>query len=229
MGRPLIGITTSMVESVQTLPCRYIDAVERAGGAPLMLPMTTSDEALQPVLQLIDGLVITGGPGITQGLVGTLPADLPAVETRRWRADCLAFASVQERQKPALGICYGMQFINVRLGGRLYADVQRQLGVRAHSPKRTDGQEIEHEVELEAGTLLAHIVGEVSAPVNSFHIQAVEQLGSGLQANACDKDGLIEGLEDAEGRLLGLQFHPEVLSGSVWDGVFEHLVQRAAE
>ncbi len=229
MGRPLIGITTSRVDAVQTLSGRYITAVEKAGGAPVIVPMTSSDEALQPILQLMDGLVITGGPGITQGLVGTLSDDLPVVDARRWQADCRAFALAQERQQPVLGICYGMQFINARLGGSLYADVQRQLGVKAHSPKRTDGQEIEHEVEMEAGTLLAHIVGEVSVSVNSFHIQAVEHLGLGLQVNARSKDGLIEGLEDAEGRLLGLQFHPEALPGSVWDGVFAHLVQRAAE
>lgn len=228
MGRPLIGITTSLTDSAQVLPHRYVEAVERAGGAPLLLPMTASPAAQQPVLDLIDGLVITGGPGITQGLVGDLPEDLPAVDAQRWQADCAAFASAQERHKPILGICYGMQFINAQLGGGLYADVQEQLGVVAHSPKRTAGRAIEHEVALAPGTVLAQIAGGTAAKVNSFHIQALERIGAGLTVSARGTDGLVEAIEGEDGRLVGVQFHPEAMPGSVWDGVFSHLVRRAA-
>ena len=87
MSRPIIGITTSLSEETQTVQRHYIDAVESAGGAPVILPMTASEQALNPVLDLIDGLVISGGPGIVQGLIGELPDDLPAVNVRRWQAD----------------------------------------------------------------------------------------------------------------------------------------------
>jgi len=228
MSRPLIGITTSLTDSAQVLPHRYVEAVERAGGAPLILAMAASAEAQQPVLEQIDGLVITGGPGITQGLVGDLPEDLPAVDAKRWQADCAAFTRAQVRRRPVLGICYGMQFINAQLGGGLYADVQEQLGVGAHSPKRTAGRDIEHDVELEPGTVLAEMVRAPTAKVNSFHIQALERIGTGLEVSARGADGLVEAIEGEDGRLVGVQFHPEAMPGSVWDGLFLHLVRRAA-
>ena len=228
MARPLIGITTSLTGMSQTLQRRYVDAVERAGGAPVIVAQTADSTAQRPLLDVLDGLVITGGPGITEGLVGRLPDDLPAVDLHRWNSDCVAFDVLQEKRRPMLGICYGMQFINARLGGTLFADVQAQLGVAAHSPKRTQGVDIMHDVSVETGSLLADLVGASSAPANSFHLQAVENVGEGLRVNARATDGLIEGIEEEEGRLLGVQFHPEAMPGSAWDSLFAHLVRQAS-
>ncbi len=228
MARPLIGITTSLTETSQTLQRRYVDAIEQTGGAPVIVAQTADPTAQRPLLEVLDGLVITGGPGITEGLVGQLPDDLPAVDLHRWKSDCVAFELLREKRRPMLGICYGMQFINARLGGTLFADVQAQLGVGAHSPKRTQGVNIMHDVSVETGSLLADLVGSSPIPANSFHLQAVEKVGEGLRVNARAADGLIEGIEEEGGRLLGVQFHPEAMLGSAWDSLFAHLVRQAS-
>ena len=96
MARPPIGITTSLTETAQTLQRRYVDAVERAGGTPVIVAQATDSETQRPLLDVLDGLVITGGPGITEGLVGQLPEDLPAVDLHRWKSDCVAFDVLRE-------------------------------------------------------------------------------------------------------------------------------------
>ena len=180
-----------------------------------------------PAVQ-VDAWGNTGHRLIGVAAMRALPDDLPAVDLHRWNSDCVAFDVLQEKRRPMLGICYGMQFINARLGGTLFADVQAQLGVAAHSPKRTQGVDIMHDVSVETGSLLADLVEASSAPANSFHLQAVENVGEGLRVNARAADGLIEGIEEEEGRLLGVQFHPEAMPGSAWDSLFAHLVRQAS-
>ena len=237
MSTPIIGITTSLKmdrngnASEQSLGYAYVHAIERAGGCPLILPMPESQATLKPVLDLIDGLVIVGGPGMTDGLIGPLPDDMPPVAPQRMQADTWAFEFAREKGLPILGICYGMQFANARFGGTIYADVQNQLGVAGHSPKRNDGKDIRHPVILEPGTHLERLVGHAGREieVNSYHIQGVERIGDGLRLTARSADGVIEGIESEDGRICGVQFHPERLTGTVWDALFDRLIGLAAE
>jgi putative glutamine amidotransferase len=226
---PVIGITTGLQRGVQTIDCRYLEAVERAGGAPALVPMTRTARGLAPLLTRLDGLVITGGPGIVEGLVGKLPDDLPPVSARRWKADGWAFEAMRRRRRPVLGICYGMQLINARLGGTILADAQTQLGVGPHTSGDNRGRPVEHPVALEPGTVIAELVGRRRLPTNSFHVQAVERLGQGLRLAGRSSDGVVEALESADGLLLGVQFHPERLPGTPWERLFGYLVMRAAK
>ena len=233
MPRPIIGITTSAETShsgqvsQQTLGHLYVEAVERAGGCPLILPIVSDRSTLNEVVSLLDGLVITGGPGITDRLIGELPDDLPPVSADRERSDNWTYEESAKNDLPMLGICYGMQFINARFGGTIYADVQNQKGVRPHSPKRVENSEVRHGLSVTENSRLSELVGSGKAEVNSSHIQAVESLGNGLELNAKSEDGLIEGFESEDGRILGVQFHPESLTNTVWQKVFEHLVSCA--
>lgn len=231
MTRPMIGITTSFdaQSSQQSLTRDYVIAVERAGGCPLLMPMTERRATLVPLFGLLDGLIITGGPGITEGLIGDLPDDLPPVDKTRYQNDMRAFEYAEKKQMPVLGICYGMQFINAQFGGTIYADIQKQCDVEPHSPKRAV-RAVRHAISLTSKSHLAAILGQTECETNSFHLQAIETVGAKLNISARSADRVIEGIETPDGRIIGVQFHPEKMPHTRFDRIFDHLlaqVQRA--
>ena len=264
MTRPLIGITTSFdaQSKQQSLDRDYVIAVERACGCPLPLPMTERSDALAPLFGLLDGLIITGGPGIVEGLIGDLPDDLPPVDETRYQNDLRVFEYATKKQMPVLGICYGMQFINARFGGTIYADIQKQCGVEPHSPKRGDepqkaqepqkpragynwqpasskhkgvephsperaARAVRHAISLAPDSHLATILGQTECETNSFHLQAVETVGAKLDISARSADRVIEGIETPDGRMIGVQFHPEKMPHTRFDRIFDHLIAQA--
>lgn len=221
MMRPRIGITTSYSDGKQTLDAAYIQAIETAGGLPLIVPVLETPEAAAEFAALLDGLVITGGPGITRGLIGNLPDDLPVVDPARDRADTLIYQTVT--QQPVLGICYGMQFINAMAGGSIYADLMAQHdGAMQHSPKRGGS---DHAVKLTPDSRLHQVLAQDEITVNTYHIQSVVTVGDGLRAVGYSPDGIIEAIESDDGRLLGVQFHPERM-GAAMQPLFTDFVSR---
>jgi putative glutamine amidotransferase len=221
MARAWIGITMSLEDGVQKLRRAYVEAVERAGGLPMPIPATADEDSVRAMVGRLDALVVTGGPGITEGLVGELPSDLRKTDPLRAGFDRAITAAFLDSKKPVLGICYGMQLLNVLDSGTLYGDVQRQVeGAMAHSPKR--GGE-DHDIEIAEGSRLAKLLGTRSTRVNTRHIQAVARVGASFRVTATAPDGVVEAIEAEGGRVLGVQFHPERL-GPPMTPLFHHLL-----
>lgn len=221
MSKPKIGITTSYKDNRQSVDVHYVNAVENAGGIPIIVPMFQKKDTATVFAALLDGLIITGGPGITRGLIGDLPDDLPAVDTLRDSSDELIYCAMTDR--PILGICYGMQFVNAMAGGTIYGDVQNQQDTHVHSSGRgaTD-----HPISINSGTRLHDILAVDQLITNTYHVQAVAEVGLGFKAVAHAEDGVIEAIESDDGRIIGVQFHPERMTDRT-QPLFDDLIARA--
>jgi putative glutamine amidotransferase len=224
--RPRIGITTSLNDGEQRLDRRYVLAIEQAGGLPLIVPMLETDDAADAFVDLLDGLVVTGGPAITDGLVGDLPDEIDETAEARLASDKRVLGAFRAARQPVLGICYGMQLGNALAGGTLYADVQAQLGgSAAHSQKRGG---TDHPVTFEPGSHLHRVLARDTLFVNTRHLQAIETPGPGLRIAARAPDGVIEAVESEDGSFLGVQWHPERMSETMAP-LFRHLVEQARQ
>ena len=221
MSRPNIGVTAAtervsygVWEEVPTFvsPASYVRAVQRAGGRPILL-IPDPDDAEDPsgVLDLIDALVLTGGAGdVNPDLYGEErhPETGPVQEERDAYELALARAAV-ERGVPTLGICRGMEVLNVVYGGRLEQHLPEVLGHEEH--RHTPGIYADHEVRLEPGSLAARAAGSERTPVKSHHHQGIKEAGDGLRVTGwATEDGAIEALEDpSHPFVLGVLWHPE--------------------
>lgn len=210
-GRPRIGLTLDSEQSraVYELKASYVEAVLAAGGLPILLPHAPA--AAAAYLALLDGLVLTGG-------AFDVPPELYG-ETRREgcgpsRPERTAFekdlldAALAVRL-PVLGVCGGMQLMNVVRGGTLHQDLVRDAGIPGHEqppPKDVPS----HEVAVVPGTILAGLVGEEPLAVNSTHHQAVKDAGHGVLVSARAPDGVVEAIELPDLPFaVGVQWHPE--------------------
>ncbi len=226
---PRIGLTTSLNTTdsgvaEQRLDLRYVEAVVRAGGLPVIVPMLAEDALADAVADGLDGLVVTGGPAITLGLVGALPADISPTDPRRSRSDARLLGAFLRDRRPVLGICYGMQLGSALLGGTIYADAERDHpGALTHGAAR--GGTV-HDAHVAPGTHLHRIAGDDVLSVNTRHVQAVAAPGAGLVVSATAPDGVVEAVETPDGTFVGVQFHPEAMTPPL-DALFTDLVARA--
>jgi putative glutamine amidotransferase len=234
--RPAIGITIGCDDRQAThyaLRRDYVRAVERAGGLPLVLaPGAPRDVA--DVLARIDGLLLSGGSDVDPSLYGEEPhADLGPVVHERDLFELALCREALERNMPLLAICRGQQVLNVATGGTLIQHIPSQvMGAQEHTGAQArERWELAHDVEILPETRLRAILGADKVAVNSFHHQAIKDLGRGLVVSAVSVDDhVIEGAEAADRRFaVGVQWHPESFWGrdSGFQPLFEALVQAA--
>jgi putative glutamine amidotransferase len=232
---PLIGISGAETEvdtaigqiSWNGVSSAYLRAVERAGGLPIVLPVSDPSVAAQ-LVERIDGLVVSGGGDINPSRYGEQPeaAELYGVSDARDAFEHALLTRACESRLPMLAICRGMQMLNVVSGGTL---IQHLHNGPAHRDPPNAFQTI-NSVTIEPGTNLARIVGAATLPVNSLHHQAVKRLGPSLRVAAVADDGVIEALEiGGNANVLGVQWHPELLPEAAGHRrLFEWLVDLAS-
>jgi putative glutamine amidotransferase len=216
MGPVMVGITSSPGARdgvwIEGATRSYVDAVSRAGGLPVVLPVLTPS-AVDGVLERLDGLLLSGGGDIDPALYGAEPdPHLAGVDAERDAYELALVRRAVERGIPVLGVCRGAQVINVARGGSLIQHLDDHTGFQHQERLRYDS--VIHHVSIVPGSRVADVVGSTYIGVNTLHHQAVERLGDGLTAVAWSTDepfDLIEAIELAGRDVLGVQWHPELL------------------
>jgi putative glutamine amidotransferase len=229
--RPLIGVTTytdTVSWGVWTLeaamsPLSYVSSIERAGGRALLVP--PSEDGVEDTLDVLDGLILSGGEDLHPELYGADPhPETQQTRPERDRAELALLEGALARDMPVLAICRGSQVLNVGLGGDLEQHLPDTLSSDRH--RHTPGEFADHDVELKEGSRLADLLGE-RAPVKSHHHQGYRSIGDGLEPVAWAEDGTIEALElSGKQFALGVLWHPEEGEDMA---LFEALVREAAE
>ena len=211
--KPIVGIFAAIDDvGMHSLRPEYPDALRRAGALPLIITYTEKKEDIAELIGRCDGFLFSGGVDVDPAYYGeeALP-ELGEVEKKRDELEMLALPEILKSDKPILGICRGMQVINIALGGSLYQDLPSQLGIDGHRQSLAR-YEASHSVRIAADTPLFSLMGEGDIPVNSFHHQAVKELGRGLVPMAFSDEGLIEAAYLPGERYLRMyQWHPECL------------------
>jgi putative glutamine amidotransferase len=230
--RPLIGVTTSEVrraESVEPTPegeparvemalgLTYLGAIEAAGGLPLVMP-PLEEEAIEPLLDRLDGVCLSGGPDLDpDSYGGGRHPELGPTEPDLDHFELAMARRADAREMPILAICRGTQALTVVRGGTLHQHLP-ELSTEIVHRQRQPGHQPSHPVEIEPGSRLSQLLGtaaievEDEIDVNSFHHQAIEDLGEGLRVSARAPDGTIEAVEDPQRDfLIGVQWHAETL------------------
>ena len=240
MGKPVIGVLgnlfknpiVSVAAQMTYANSAYLNAVRSNGGTPFLIPVMGGEEDLDSLLDFCDGLLFPGGEDVDPKLFGEPPhPSIGSVNESMDRFWVMAEKKAEERNLPVLGICRGMQLINVARGGNLYQDISLMPGTRElHGQKQNRDYPV-HKVKVEEGTELRRILGAGEIYTNTLHHQCVNQAGRDLRVTACAEDGVPEAMETKDGRVILVQWHPEELVVSVpaMNGLFGDLVRKAAE
>ena len=238
MSLALIGITCGMKtqagKKVISIPEAYIRAVIRAGGLPVIIPETVSAAELEGLRQRLDGLLLTGGADVDPARFNGKPnPKVYGIDAQRDEVEINLARLAASTGWPFLGICRGIQVINVALGGTLFTDITDQLPEALKHDYDSDSERAleAHLVQLETGSTLAHILGGDTVRVNSLHHQGIEKIAAGLRPIGTAPDHLVEAVElPGHPFGLGVQWHPEAMPDSLqMQALFRAFIEAAGK
>lgn len=237
--KPVIGITPSIGQfenrgDIFRMEVSYVEAVEAAGGVPILLP--PSNAGIAELLPIVDGIIFSGGGDIRPDRYGDqeVHPTTYGISDLRDEFEFRLLEAAMAADIPTLAICRGIQVLNVGLGGTLYQDVSQQPGdPEAHRQPWEPGswENPIHEVKLTPGSLAADVLGDTTVGTNSAHHQTLKEIAPGLRVVGKSADGTVEVVEGVGKRfVLGVQWHPEKMYPvhAEHARLFAHLVEEAA-
>ncbi len=220
--KPLIGITCSRTVGgawgqyslghfMDYTYEEYCQAILSCGGAPVILPVSQDADTFKTIFDRLDGLLLSGGPDINPASYKEQPLPgLGEVDENLDRMELEAAALALQTNLPILGICRGIQTLNVSRGGTLYQDISSQLQASLGHAQKADKSVLTHSIQIEGGTLLYDILKKKEIQVNGKHHQAIKDLAPGLTVSARAEDGIIEAVEHPLKKfVVAVQWHPE--------------------
>ena len=231
--KPVIGISCSIDGTTVEVGMTYVKSVRKAGGIPVVIPITTSEKEIDEYLDRIDGLVMTGGEDVSPLLFGQEPSRfLGEVVPDRDIYDLMLIRKAIKKGIPVFGICRGIQCLNIAMGGDMIQDIPSEVPGAIQHRQNAPRSYGSHTIAIVKGSLVAKLLGTEKIAVNSFHHQACGKVAPGYKVTAKAPDGIIEAIESEDGKSFGVQFHPE---GFVYSGnntflpLFKHLVSLASD
>lgn len=230
--RPLIGITTEIGPKKIAVNAVYAQSVILSGGIPYLIPVTDNVETLQQIVSRLDGIVFTGGEDIQPAYYGDTPHEnLEEVSPQRDTFDLMVMKMATDRNIPILGICRGLQLMNIYFGGTLYQDLPTQHPSDIHHRQKEPGTIPTHSASIVKGSKLAEIMQQDELQVNTFHHQAIKQPAPGFKITAWSPDSVVEAIEAYPVRpIIGVQFHPEIFTAAgdpTMRKLFKFLINKA--
>jgi putative glutamine amidotransferase len=236
MKKPVIGMLgriyfdgrESILNYEKTyVPTDYADSVVMAGGIPIIFPIVQDKALIRSQLELVDGLLVPGGVDISPLIYGEEPIARQGVIFEEIdEFDIEAIKAAHDMKKPILGICRGLQSINVAFGGTLYQDLSAIEGCYIKHRQEARKEFGSHTVQLKKDTKLYEILGE-RITANSYHHQVIKDLAPGFEATAHALDGIIEGIEmKGSNFIIAVQWHPEMMAKTRPDmlGIFKRFI-----
>lgn len=237
MNKPVIGITLDHEEKGEYAPLpfyalreNYCRSVAEYGGVPLTLPH--EPELAESYLDMIDGLVVTGGDfDIDPSMYGATEVhETVTTKDKRTQFEIAMLKGALQRDMPVLGICAGEQLMNVILGGTLVQHIPDSFADCLEHEQPNPRTEPGHDIDIVEGTLLHRLAGASRVAVNSSHHQAVDQPGKGVVINCYATDGVVEGIEAPSYRwCLGVEWHPEYLISEMDRNIFQSLIEASRD